>query len=128
MTDLDQEFQTAVRRARDAKPGLGFGLSLVGALTGGASPMTISSGSTLSGDVRVTPPPSHRRDRPGTRGSEISTGSDPFYSISNDSQSRAVSPYSFSTFSPRTRTEIFLELEPLLKWTPQCDLPIRTSM
>ena len=51
MTDLDQEFQTAVRHARDAKPGLGFGLSLVGALTGDASPVTISSGSTLSGDV-----------------------------------------------------------------------------
>ena len=107
MTDLDEEFQTAVRRARDAKPGLGFGLSLVGALTGDASPVTISSGSTLSRDVQVTPPPSHRRDRSGTRGSEISTGSDPFYSTSNDSRSRAASPYSFSTFSPRTRTETF---------------------
>lgn len=53
MTDLDEEFQTAVRRARDSKPGLGFGLSLVNTFTGDASPVTISSGSRLFGDVRV---------------------------------------------------------------------------
>ena len=104
MTDLDEEFQTAVRRARDAKPGLGFGLSLVSTLTGDTSPVTISSGSRLSGDVRVTPPPGHRRDRSGTRGSEISSSSGPFYAASNDSRSRATSPYSFSTFSPYTGT------------------------
>ena len=62
MADLEEEFQTALHRARGAKPGLGFGgLSLVGALTGDASPVTISSGSRLSGDVRVTPPQSPPR-------------------------------------------------------------------
>ena len=96
MTDLDEEFQTAVRRARGAKPGLGFGLSLVGALTGDASPVTISSGSRLSGDVRVTP--SHHQDRYRTRGSDISASSDPFHFASSDSRSRPSSPYSFSTF------------------------------
>jgi len=34
MTDLDEEFQTAVRRSRGAMPGLGFGLSLVSSLMG----------------------------------------------------------------------------------------------
>jgi hypothetical protein len=92
MTDLDEDFQTALHRVRDTTPGLGFGLSLVGALMGDASPATISNGSRLSGDVRITSPPSHRRDRSKTRGSGISTNSDPFYSASNDSRSRASSP------------------------------------
>ena len=99
MTDLDEEFQTAVRRARDAKPGLGFGLSLIGALTGDVSPVTISSGSRLSGDVRVTPPPSHRRDRSRTYSS---ASSDPFYSASDDSWSRALFLLDlFSTYKDR---------------------------
>ena len=37
MTDLDA-FQTVLRRASDAKPGLEFGLSFVGVLTGYTSP------------------------------------------------------------------------------------------
>lgn len=96
--DLDEGFQTAVRRARAAKPGLEFGLSLVGALvsTCDAFPVAISSGPRLSGDVRLTPPPSHRQDRSGTRGPEISTRSDPFRSAFSDSRNGVTSPYSFS--------------------------------
>lgn len=67
LTDLDEEFASAVSRARSAKPGLGFGLSLVNdALSsegsgilgvGEGSPVTVSSGPRLWTDVRVTPPP-----------------------------------------------------------------------
>ncbi|KDQ55342.1 hypothetical protein JAAARDRAFT_195742 [Jaapia argillacea MUCL 33604] len=60
MTDLDEEFASAVRRARDARPGLRFGLSLVAGANVDGSLVTISSGPRLSGDVRVTPPPSLR--------------------------------------------------------------------
>jgi hypothetical protein len=58
LTDLDEEFASAVNRARHAKPGLGFGLSLVGGLLGDGSPVTVSSGPRLSAEVRITPPPS----------------------------------------------------------------------
>ncbi|KAF9224785.1 hypothetical protein BS17DRAFT_731403 [Gyrodon lividus] len=59
LTDLDEEFASAVSRARNAKPGLGFGLSLVGGtILGDGSPVTVSSGPRLGGEVRVTPPPS----------------------------------------------------------------------
>lgn len=68
LTDLDEEFASAVSRARSAKPGLGFGLGLVNdALSskssgilgvGEGSPVTVSSGPRLWNDVRVTPPPS----------------------------------------------------------------------
>jgi len=61
LTDLDAEFATAVSRARSARPGLGFGLSLVGGtILGDGSPVTVSSGPRLGGDVRVTPPPSSK--------------------------------------------------------------------
>ncbi|KAI0037086.1 hypothetical protein K488DRAFT_81579 [Vararia minispora EC-137] len=68
MTDLDAEFTSAVRRARDGHPGLGFGLSLVGVVAGDGSPVTISSGPTLRRDVFVTPPPSAAGGRAHSRG------------------------------------------------------------
>ena len=52
MTDLGEEFEYALRRAKDARPGLGFGLGLAGAIMGEGSPVTVSSG----------PPPTLRRD------------------------------------------------------------------
>ena len=60
MTDLGEEFESALRRAKDARPGLGFGLGLAGAVIEG-SPVTVSSGPTLRRDVIVTPPPSAGR-------------------------------------------------------------------
>jgi hypothetical protein len=56
MTDLGEEFESALRRAKDARPGLGFGLSLIGE----GSPVTVSSRPTLRCDVIVTPPPGAR--------------------------------------------------------------------
>ena len=56
MTDLGEEFESALRRAKDARPGLGFGLALIGE----GSPVTVSSGPTLRRDVIVTPPPGAR--------------------------------------------------------------------
>lgn len=129
MTDLDEEFQTAVRRARDAKPGLGFGLSLVGALTGDVSPVTVSSGSRLSGDVRVTPPPTHRRDRSGTRGSEISTSSDPFHphrTILGVERRLPIRSQPFPHIQGLARG-LSLKQAPPQKRIPQHDLPTRTS-
>ena len=50
---------TAVSKARNARPSLGFGLSLVGGtILGDGLPVTVLSGLQLGGDVRVTPPPS----------------------------------------------------------------------
>ncbi|KAG9313810.1 hypothetical protein JVU11DRAFT_6171 [Chiua virens] len=71
-------------RARNAKPGLGFGLSLVGGvILGDGSPVTVSSGPRLSGEVRVTPPPSGKaKTRPL---SEISD--DNFFSADSTSSS-----------------------------------------
>ncbi|KAF8132961.1 hypothetical protein EV363DRAFT_1449161 [Boletus edulis] len=61
LTDLDEEFASAVSWARNAKPGLSFGLSLVGGLIlGDGSPVTVSRGPRLSGEVRVTPPPNSK--------------------------------------------------------------------
>ncbi|KAH9968144.1 hypothetical protein BC827DRAFT_474712 [Russula dissimulans] len=60
MTDLGEEFESALRRAKDARPGLGFGLGLAGAIVEG-SPVTVSSGPTLRRDIIVTPPPSAGR-------------------------------------------------------------------
>ena len=58
---LDAEFVTAVSKARNARPSLGFGLSLVGGtILGDGSPVTVSSSPRLGGDVRVTPPPSSK--------------------------------------------------------------------
>ncbi|TFK53121.1 hypothetical protein OE88DRAFT_1807017 [Heliocybe sulcata] len=66
LTDLDAEFASAVSRARNARPGLGFGLGLAaGVVLGEGSPVTISSGPRLGEEVRMSPPPSGRaRSRP----------------------------------------------------------------
>jgi hypothetical protein len=78
MTDLGEEFESALRRAKDARPGLGFGLSLIGE----GSPVTVSSGPTLRRDVIVTPPPGARagssRARPSTETS-ASASDDTFF-------------------------------------------------
>ena len=61
LTDLDAEFASAVSRVRNARPGLGFGLSLIGGtVLGDGSPLTVSSGPQLHGDVRAMPPPSSK--------------------------------------------------------------------
>ena len=103
LTDLDEEFASAVSRARNAKPGLGFGLSLVGGvILGDGSPVTVSSGPRLGGDVRVTPPPSGKtKTRPlsdisddnffsagsRTSSSEPRTATNSFYSVTDTSTS-----------------------------------------
>ena len=103
LTDLDEEFASAVSRARNAKPGLGFGLSLVGGVVlGDGSPVTVSSGPRLGGEVRVTPPPSGKaKTRPlsdisddnffsagsRTSSSEPRTATNSFYTLSNSSAS-----------------------------------------
>ncbi|KAG2366333.1 hypothetical protein BDR07DRAFT_1480198 [Suillus spraguei] len=107
LTDLDEEFASAVSRARSAKPGLGFGLSLVneslssesgGILgVGGGSPVTVSSGPRLGGDVRVTPPPTGK-----TRNRALSVSEEEFFSAgSRTSSSRPESDF-FSADSSRT--------------------------
>jgi len=103
LTDLDEEFASAVSRARNAKPGLGFGLSLVGGvILGDGSPVTVSSGPRLGGEVRVTPPPSGKaKTRPlsdisddnffsagsRTSSSEPRTTTNSFYTMSDSSTS-----------------------------------------
>ena len=67
LTDLDEEFASALKRARESRPGLGFGLSLAnGGVVGEGSPVTVSSGPHLGRDVTITPPPSDRAKRRGT--------------------------------------------------------------
>jgi len=61
MIDLGEEFESALRWAKDARPGLGSGLGLAGAIIGEGSPVTVSSGSTFGRDIIVTPPPSAGR-------------------------------------------------------------------
>ena len=59
LTDLDGEFADARRRAQDGHPSLGFGLSLAGGIAvGEGSPVTVSSGQRLGGNVYMSPPPS----------------------------------------------------------------------
>ncbi|KAG1776463.1 hypothetical protein EV702DRAFT_335147 [Suillus placidus] len=92
LADLDEEFASAVSRARSAKPGLGFGLSLVneslgsesgGILgVGGGSPVTVSSGPRLGGDVRVTPPPTGK-----TRNRALSVSEEEFFSTGSRTSS-----------------------------------------
>ena len=48
MTDLGEEFESALRRAKDARPGLGFGLGLAGAIIGEGSPVTIQRTDALA--------------------------------------------------------------------------------
>ncbi|KAG2347113.1 hypothetical protein BDR05DRAFT_987725 [Suillus weaverae] len=92
LADLDEEFASAVSRARSAKPGLGFGLSLVneslgsesgGILgVGGGSPVTVSSGPRLGGDVRVTPPPTGK-----IRNRALSVSEEEFFSTGSRTSS-----------------------------------------
>ncbi|KAG0704129.1 hypothetical protein DFH29DRAFT_913089 [Suillus ampliporus] len=110
LTDLDEEFASAVSRARTAKPGLGFGLSLVNdALSsesggilgvGEGSPVTVSSGPRLGGDVRVTPPPTGK-----TRNRALSVSEEEFFSAGSRTSSmpgsRSDSDF-FSADSSRT--------------------------
>ena len=102
MTDLDEEFASALRRARESRPGLGFGLGLAGGVsTGGGSPVTVSSGPRLGGNVYMSPPPSVADRR--SRGSETSSSvsDDVFFSASSTPNSRTPtsSYYSSSSFT-----------------------------
>jgi hypothetical protein len=56
MMDLGEEFESALRRAKDRPPGLGFGLGLAGAIIGEGLLVTVSSGLMLGCDIIVTPP------------------------------------------------------------------------
>ena len=72
------------------RPGLGFGLSLVGGtILGDGSPVTVSSGPRLGGDVRVTPPPSSKmKPRPL---SDFSN--DAFFSVASKTSSDTCSSF-----------------------------------
>ena len=99
LTDLDAEFATAVSRARSARPGLGFGLSLVGGtILGDGSPVTVSSGPRFGGDVRVTPPPTSKtKTRPLSDFSD-----DAFFSAASKTSSDTLS--SFYSLTSTTST------------------------
>ena len=92
MTDLDQEFETALERRRGARPGLGFAMGLINNFFGG--PVTISSGPTLgSTTTGLSPPPRRHSAR-----SELSYTSD---GQSPSIVSRSVaSPYTSYTGEP----------------------------
>lgn len=101
LTDLDEEFASAVRRARDSRPGLGFGLGLAGGIpVGDGSPVTVSSGPRLGREVYMSPPPSVGRgsERARSRASDSATtvSDDAFFS----GRSRTASSfYSSSSFT-----------------------------
>ena len=101
LTDLDEEFASAVRRARDSRPGLGFGLGLAGGIpVGDGSPVTVSSGPRLGREVYMSPPPSVGRGSERAR----SRASDGATSVSDDAffsgRSRTASSfYSSSSFT-----------------------------
>ena len=60
LTDLDEEFASAVSCARNTKPGLSFGLCLVGGvILGDGLPVTVSSSPRLGGDVCLVVKPRH---------------------------------------------------------------------
>ncbi|KAH9993287.1 hypothetical protein BJV74DRAFT_884401 [Russula compacta] len=80
MTDLDEEFESALRRAKDARPGLGFGLGLTSAIIGEGLPVTVSSGPTLRRDIIVTPPPTAGRSVARVR----AVGSESVASVSDE--------------------------------------------
>src|SRR5258707_14537960 len=56
MTDIGEEFESALQWAKDVQPRLGFGLGLAGAIIGEGSAVTVSSGLTLGCDIIVTSP------------------------------------------------------------------------
>ncbi|PCH37434.1 hypothetical protein WOLCODRAFT_158154 [Wolfiporia cocos MD-104 SS10] len=106
LTDLDQEFASALRRARDARPGLGFGMSLVsGVPVGDGSPVTVSSGPRLGRNVFMSPPPSVGRGATKSQGqsSGSSTGitDEAFFSArtGSDGTRQTSSYYSSSSFT-----------------------------
>jgi hypothetical protein len=85
MTDLGEEVESALRRAKDTGPGLGFGLGLAGAIIGEGSPVTASSGPMLGHDIIVMPPPSvghsgGSRAQPVRPESAASVSDDAFFS------------------------------------------------
>ncbi|KAF9557793.1 hypothetical protein CPC08DRAFT_764341 [Agrocybe pediades] len=89
MTDLDDEFKSAVIRARGT-----------GGLFG--SPVTISSGSSLGKNIFVTPPPSVSRVSDRSR-SDVSDEN--FFSAgSTDSRTRSTYTSTFRTHTPLTST------------------------
>ncbi|KAF8270085.1 hypothetical protein EI94DRAFT_861064 [Lactarius quietus] len=99
MTDLGEEFESALRRAKDARPGLGFGLALVGE----GSPVTVSSGPTLRRDVIVTPPPGPRgggsRVRPTNPESLSSVSDDTFFTSGARTSGEPSTSYTVSSSS-----------------------------
>src|SRR6266702_1680091 len=98
MTDLGEEFESALRRAKDARPGLGFGLALIGE----GSPVTVSSGPTLRRDIIVTPPPSARgggsRARPTNPESLASVSDDAFFTSGARTSDEPSTSHSVSSF------------------------------
>ncbi|KAI0943617.1 hypothetical protein AcW1_002739 [Taiwanofungus camphoratus] len=107
LTDLDQEFASAVRRAREARPGLGFGLGLAGGIpVGDGSPVTVSSGPRLGRDVYMSPPPSsvgRGSDKAKSYTSDATSVSDEAFftadSASNGSRTQTSTFYSSSSFT-----------------------------
>ncbi|KAF4603193.1 hypothetical protein EYR38_003603 [Pleurotus pulmonarius] len=101
LTDMDQEFASALDRARGARPGLGFASRVIL----GGSPVTVSSGSSLGKDVFVTPPPSARGSST-PHGSSTDLSDEAFFSAgSGTSDTRTTSLYTLtSTGRDRTTT------------------------
>jgi hypothetical protein len=99
LTDLDEGFASAVDRARGARPGLGFASR---AILGGF-PVTVSSGSSLGSDVRVTPPPTGRSADRGS-GSQFSTSSDAFFSPDTNTESDRSRTHTSSFYSTTSFT------------------------
>jgi hypothetical protein len=102
MTDLGEEFESALRRAKDARPGLGFGLALIGE----GSPVTVSSGPTLRRDVIVTPPPGPRgggsRVRPTNPETLASVSDDTFFTSGARTSGEPSTSYTVSSSSSDT--------------------------
>jgi hypothetical protein len=80
MTDLGEEFESPLRRAKDVRPGLGFSQGLAGAIIGEGSPGTVSSGSTLGRDIIVTSPFSAGRAGGSRVRESMASVSDDFFS------------------------------------------------
>ncbi|KAG6841362.1 hypothetical protein C0991_011905 [Blastosporella zonata] len=96
MTDLDAEFNSALTRARGARPGLGFPSFVLG-----GSPVTVSSGPNLGRDVVVTPPPGSSRGSDRAR-SEISD--EQFFTAGSSTEGSRSSYYSRTSFTSDLRT------------------------
>ncbi|KAF8054910.1 hypothetical protein FPV67DRAFT_1751788 [Lyophyllum atratum] len=103
MTDLDAELQSALTRARGARPGLGF----ANLVFGGGAPVTISSGLTLGRDIVVTPPPSTGRGSDRAR-SEVSD--EQFFTAGSSEGSRS-SYFSQTSYSSELRTSTGLRTD-----------------